>query len=931
MSPTGTRTVLLAVTLLVACATQSAAGGKDPRPPSPKDAEFFEARVRPVLAENCFSCHGAAKQKAGLRLDSRPALLRGSENGPVVVPGDPESSALVQAIRYAGELKMPPKGKLQPQAVDALTAWVKMGVPWPKEKSSETGAETWQQHWAFQPAKKPEPPSVKNTPWCRSAVDRFVLARLEIKGLQPSGRADKRTLIRRATFDLLGLPPTPGEVAAFEADTSADAFARLVERLLASPHYGERWGRYWLDVARYADTKGYVFFEENDFPWAYTYRDYVIRSFNEDLPYDQFVLQQLAADRLPLGRDRRPLTALGFLTLGGRFMNNQQDILDDRIDTVTRGLLGLTVSCARCHDHKFDPIPSKDYYSLYGVFASCVEPTVPPLFEEPPKTAAYVTFAKELQAREQKLTDFVRRKHDELIQTARTRAAEYMLAAQALQQQPNTEEFMLIADGGDLNPRMLVRWQVYLERTRKLHHPVFVPWHMFAAIPQKEFTKRAPEITTQLAAPGRTNPLVRSLFAKPPQSLAEVAHRYGELFTRIDRSWQETVKQQGKLAGQALPRALANPAEDELRQVFYGADSPTNIAMNPVGDLDLLPDRPSQAKLQELRKAVETWRATGAGAPPRAMVLEDATTPYSPRVFLRGNPNNLGESVPRRFLALLSKARKPFHDGSGRLELARAIVDPRNPLTARVFVNRIWMNHFGAALVRTPSDFGMRSEPPTHPELLDYLASTFMENGWSIKHLHRLIMLSAAYQQTSDDRSECKAVDPENLLLWKMNRRRLEFEATRDALLAVAGTLDPKIGGPPMRNFTAPTARRRTVYAYIDRLNVPGLMRTFDFPSPDATSPQRAITTVPPQALFMMNNPFVLEQANKILSRREIAQEADTGRRIGTLYRLLLARAPTTEERRVAADFIAAAEKSPKTWAWFAQALLLTNEFVFID
>ncbi|HEX5270698.1 MAG TPA: DUF1549 domain-containing protein, partial [Gemmataceae bacterium] len=344
-------------------------------------------------------------------------------------------------------------------------------------------------HWAFRPVRRPAVPAVKNAAWPRTSIDRFVLARLEEKGLTPSPEADRRTLIRRATFDLTGLPPTPEEVAAFEADPAPDAYERLIDRLLASPHYGERWGRYWLDVGRYADTKGYVFFEEANFPWAWTYRDYVIRAFNDDLPYDRFVLEQLAADKLvgqasslpsgegrqagSLPHDNRPLTALGFLTLGGRFMNNAHDIIDDRIDVVCRGLLGLTVGCARCHDHKYDPIPMRDYYALYGVFASCAEPTIPPLFADPPDTREYAAFAKELGAREAKLSEFVRSKHDELVKSARARVAEYLMAAHAQRDQPPTEEFMFIADGADLNPTMIVRYQRYLERTRKARDPVW--------------------------------------------------------------------------------------------------------------------------------------------------------------------------------------------------------------------------------------------------------------------------------------------------------------------------------------------------------------------------------------------------------------------------------------------------------------------------
>jgi mono/diheme cytochrome c family protein len=907
-------------------------------PVTAQQAAFFETRIRPVLAENCFACHGPAKQKLGLRLDSRPALLKGSENGPVVLPGDVENSLLVQVIRWGGATKMPPKGQLTPQAIADLTAWVKVGLPWPESKPVGSGGtrEAWKRHWAFQPTRSPPPPVVADPSWPRTSIDRFILASLENKGLTPSPTADRRTLLRRVSFDLIGLPPSPEEIAEFETDVAPDAYARVVERLLASPHYGERWGRHWLDVARYADTKGYVFFEEANFPWAYTYRDFVIRAFNDNLPYNRFITQQLAADRLSLGSDRRPLTALGFLTLGGRFMNNLQDILDDRIDTVTRGLLGLTVSCARCHDHKFDPISSKDYYSLYGVFASCTEPTVPPLYADPPQTREYVAFAKELRTREEKLTRFVQTKHREMVQSARTRVAEYLLAARTLQNQPTTEEFMLLADGGDLNPRMVTRWRVYLDRTRRGRHPVFALWHALAALPEKDFAKHAPSITKRMCTPQdpdqRINPtLAQAFLQRPVQSMADAARRYAEILLAVDRQWQAAVEQAEQARVQA-PTALPAASLEELRQVFYGPDSPPNVAMNPVGDLELLPDRPAQATLQELRKAVETWRATGHGAPPRAMVLEDSATPCRPRVFRRGNPNSPGEEVPRRFLEFLAGEKaQPFTDGSGRLELARAIVDRANPLTARVWVNRVWLHHFGTGLVRTPSDFGLRSDPPTHPELLDYLASYLMNHGWSLKDLHRLILLSATYQQRSDDRSEGHKIDPENALLWRSNRRRLDFEATRDALLAAASMLDRRIGGPSVANVTASGFNRRTLYGFLDRLNLPALLRTFDFPNPDATSPQRTGTTVAPQALYFMNNPFVQTMARGVIRRPHIREETDLTRRVRRLYLLLYSRTPTVEEVSLARAYLDETRFREVSWERYAQALLVANEFVFVD
>jgi hypothetical protein len=903
---------------------------------SPPQADFFERRVRPILSQHCFSCHGPKKHMSGLRLDSRAGLLEGGDRGPAVVPGDPGQSLLVKAVRQQGGLKMPRRGKLSAQAVADLAAWVKMGAPWPQEKvvagPAPKGDEAWKRHWAFQPVRKPVPPTVKDTAWPADPVDRFVLARLEAKGLKPSPPADRRTLMRRVYFDLLGLPPTPEEVAAFEADPAPDAFARLVERLLASPHYGERWGRYWLDVARYADTKGYVFFQGSDFPWAWTYRDYVVRAFNEDLPYDQFIVQQLAADRLPLGSDRRPLTALGFLSLGGRFMNNRHDILDDRIDVVCRGLLGLTVTCARCHDHKFDPISQKDYYALYGVFASCEEPAVPPLFEPPPRTPQYAAFDRELKAREKKLTDFVKEKRALLVQGARRRAADYMMAAHALRDQPATDDFMLIADGSDLNPTMIVRWKAYLDRTAKKHHPVFAPWNALAAAPPAEFPKRTAELAAKLAGkpdPAHpVNPLVAQAFTgRPCKDMADAARRYGELFLGMDRLCEQLRLARGEKAVTRLP----DPAEEELRQVLYGPDSPPSVVVPPLGDLALLPDRPSQAKLQELVKALETWRAAGPGAPPRAMVLEDLPVPYQPKVFLRGNPHNLGAAVPRRFLSVLSGPdRQPFRDGSGRLELARAIADPKNPLTARVLVNRVWLGHFGAGLVRTPSDFGLRSEPPSHPELLDWLAATFVEEGWSIKKLHRHILLSRTYQQQSHDRPEGRAADPENVLLWRMNRRRLDFEALRDTLLAGAGRLSPAVGGPPVRNITAPGSTRRTLYGILDRLNLPGLYRTFDFPSPDATSPQRDTTTVAPQALFLMNNPFVIDCARHLVRRPDVVAAKTVTAKVTRLYRLLYGRAPTSEEAALAQEYLGTMP-ADVTWDRYGQALLVANEFVFVD
>ena len=867
--------------------------------------------------------------KAGLRLDSLEALLKGSEAGPVVTPGDPDASPLIEAVRRSGPVKMPPKKVLDPKVVADLAEWVRMGLPWPLSAAdtSATVPEVWRQHWAFRPVRDPKPPPLSDPAWARTSVDPFVLSALEAKGLAPSPEADRRALVRRATFDLTGLPPTPEEVEVFERDPAPGAYERLVERLLASPHYGERWGRLWLDVARYADTKGYVFFEDAAFPWAFTYRDYVVRALNADTPYDCFVVEQVAADRLP-GSDGRSLAALGFLSLGGRFMNNPHDVIDDRIDVVTRGLMGLTVACARCHDHKFDPIPAADYYALHGVFASTAEPAVPPLLDPPPDTPKYRAFDTELRAREVKLSAFVAEKRAALGASAKARVAEYLLAARAARDKPNTEQFMLLADGNDLNPTMIVRWQSYLERSRRGHHPVFSPWHALAALPETDFPARAASLCAEFEA-RPVNPLVaRALTDSPPRSLADAAKVYARLLNATEFLTRDHDRR-AALNG-SPPGPLPVAAHQQLREVFHGPDAPPDASPTALSNLELLPDRPSQAELQKLEKAVETWRTGGPGAPPRAMALTDLPTPSEPRVFLRGNPNTPGPSVPRRFLSALSGPNpKPFSDGGGRLDLARAIASADNPLTARVLVNRVWLHHTGSPLVTTPGDFGLRSDPPTNPDLLDHLAWTFTHaDAWGLKALHRRIVLSSTYRQSSADRPDARSTDPENLLLARMNRRRLDFEGLRDAVLAVSGRLDRTFGGPAVPDVVAAASTRRTLYGKIDRLNLPGLYRTFDFPDPNATSPKRDATTVAPQALFLMNHPFSLAAAKALANRPDVVAASDAPARVARLYPLLYGRAPTADELALARAFMSDPDGG---WEQYAQALLLGNEFAFVD
>jgi hypothetical protein len=900
----------------------------------PEQLEFFEKQVRPLLAEHCWGCHGPKRQEAGLRLDSRAAVLRGGDGGLVVRPGDAAGSDLLRAVRREGETKMPPDRPLPAAAIQVLTRWIEWSLPWPENSTPHTlsTAELARSHWAFQPLAVPVMPDLppERRAWSRGLIDSLVQRDLLAQQLEPSREAPRVTLIRRAYLDLLGLPPSPAAVSDFLEDLAPDAYERLVDRLLASPAQGERWARHWLDVARYADNKGYVFFEDKNFTWAYGYRDYVVESFNRDLPYDRFIQEQIAADQLLVdGQDsatsQSTWRALGFLTLGAHFMGNTHDIIDDRIDVITRGVMALTVTCARCHDHKFDPVPQADYYSLYGVLRSSDEPLVAPLVATPPDTEEYRKYDAELKKREAALNAFVQRKHSELVRGARSRVTEYLLAAHAQRKQPATDDFMLIADPTDLNPTMVLRWQVYLEKMGKRRDPIWLAWHEASELNESGWSE------TNLSSVAGLHPLVRAaLETKPPRSIGELAAVYGDLLVKVNQQWEQllaaSVAQQ-----QAAPKQFDDPHLEQLRTALYGPEAPPDVPLLiGWGFLTLLPDRASQGEYQKLLKEVETWLISGPGAPPRAHALVDAAQPYEPRVFLRGNPNRLGPETPRQFLGAINPSRRPFTQGSGRLELARELTAPGNPLTPRVLVNRIWMNHVGEPLVKTPSDFGLRSDPPTQPELLDYLAHEFQATGWSIKRLHRTMMTSAVYRQSSHHRAEAFAVDPENRWLWRMNARRLEFEVLRDSLLQVADRLDRRLGGPPVQLLGDGIVPRRSLYGFIDRMDIPSLLTTFDFPNPNQSNSLRDQTTVAPQALYFMNSPVVSELALGLARRPDVVALSDPLARLDRLVELAWGRQPDAVLRQRLRSFLGE-QPGEEQWHQLAHALLLANEFLFID
>ena len=790
-------------------------------------------------------------------------------------------------------------------------------------------------HWAYQPINRPPLPPGSSKRRVQSPIDRFLLAKLEPKHLGFAPRADRRTLIRRAYYDLVGLPPSIQELQAFENDKSPGAFTNLVERLLASPRYGERWGRHWLDVARYADTKDLVLAYGKDAlrPYAYTYRDYVIRAFNEDLPYDQFIQDQLAADLAGPNLPRWRLAALGFLTLGRLFDNNPHDQIDDQIDTTTRGFMGLTVACARCHDHKYDAITQADYYGLYGVFASTERPYELPLIEDPDRVPGGAEFEKQLGKARQELESQIDTEFTRLTENFRQRIGDYLVRAGTTEPDiTETSQFALSLTPDDWRPTLLLRTRRYLKQRAVPGDRLFGPWAELMDLPEEDFGARAAKLVSAGAwhsggdNPRGINPLiVEALSRVVLTNKVGVARTYGNLL--------HEVYEQSKKPAAGNPNGDLNPDQRELLEVVTGPDGPIWF---PRRDTPDHMSRPDKDKYNGLVANLDKLAANATNAPPaRAMVVADLPEPYAPHIFKRGNPARLGEPVPRAFVRLLSGGvAQPFTQGSGRLELARAISSSTNPLTARVFVNRVWMHHFGEPLVSSPADFGARSQPPGNPQLLDWLASEFIRSGWSVKHLHRVMMFSAAYQQAPGPGYPS---DPENKLLTHFSRQRLDFESVRDSMLSVSGQLDLTMGGRPIDLLSDPLNRRRTIYALINRQDLPSMFRAFDFPVPDQCLERRPRTTVPQQALFALNSPFVLEQARALAAHPDIAALTEPAKRIDALFGRVLARHATVVETVSCERFLEEAGKETlpdnglAPWEQLAQVLLISNEAMFVD
>jgi len=872
--------------------------------------EFFEKEVRPVLVNRCYQCHSVAKKtKGGLALDSRESTLKGGDSGPALVAGDPEQSKLIEAVRYKShDLQMPPKGELPAGEVETLEKWVKMGAPDPRANAVAAAKggrviniEEGRRFWSFTPIARLEPPAVPDrASKIKTPIDAFIQAKLKEKNLSSAPPVDKRTLIRRATFDLIGLPPTPKEVDAFLADNSPEAFDKVIERLLASPQYGERWGRHWLDVARYADSNG---MDENiAYGNAWRYRDYVVRAFNNDKPFDQFVIEQMAGDLLPSSEEA--ITATGFLSLGARVLAEpdmrklQMDIIDEQIDTTGKAFLGMKLGCARCHDHKFDPIKTDDYYALAAIFHSTRSLSDEKMgaikfwnehsLATPEQVAEKKKYDELVKARHAEVTAFTTKARNDLKAELQNHAAEYLAAAAMFSPEAAPADVERLATAWQLRPQYLLACRRYLDRVPE--NPFFAAWREFA-----------------------------------DEDGSGVREHYEPL--------------------------VAEALKSKKGAVYGALNDPKGFLAVPDAPADAL-DAATLAKIAAMNDAVMEFENKGPELPSIMSVADDKIVKTLP-IHLRGSYLTLGKPVERGFPEVMrtSFAREIFPaKQSGRLELARWIASSGNPLTARVLVNRVWRWHFGQGIVASTDNFGLLGSRPSHPELLDWLAGQFIESGWSIKDLHRLIMKSAVYQESSTanysmaDGADPRAVDPENRLCWRANIQRLEAEEIRDAMLSVSGWLDLTMGGKtiPLHNrefvfnhtskdHTTYESARRALYLPIIRNNLYNMLEQFDYPDPTMPTGSRNSTVIAPQALIMMNSPVVMECGARLAARLSVL--ANDEQRVREIYALLYNRAPSEREKdRVLAavrDF-SRSEKPESAWSLMCQTLLAANEFIYL-
>jgi hypothetical protein len=917
------------------------------RAQTPAGLEVFEKNARPLFVEKCQGCHNAKLKSGGFDLSSPAAIKEAASMGIFGTAADPENSPILKALTYEGQIKMPPQGKLPAETVAAVREWVAAGAPipavTPSAGDSLTGTgvrpvalrgvitDADKNFWAFKPISQAAPPTPKQKDWATNPIDAFILANLEKNGLPPAPPADKTTLLRRAAFDLTGLPPTERELQDFLADKSPNAFEKVVDRLLASPRYGEQWGRHWLDVMRYADSTGSD--EDHRYPHAWRYRDYVIQAFNDDMPYNEFVREQLAGDILAAdtnsGVGYRGIVATGFLALGKKALAQKDlplkryDVVDDQIDVTSKAFLGLTVACARCHDHKFDPIATRDYYQLAAIFASTLSyangatgdpiqtPLAPPgEFEAFKKQwAAYNAIERQVA----RIIDFdndAQKRRD----AAERTIASSMLAAYGVY--GKGEALTDAAAAAKLDEKQLRRWVDYLR------------------------DGKGPELAKWRAA---TDANRKDIAAEYQEEFRRSAYQYDQ-----DLSWwkqaQGSFPNAGKIAG---PHPRMSAAKDPFFVTVWQDGGPLHRSRDEQM-ASLSPEKAAQAQ-KLMAQALEMEKNLPTKEVPMACAVKEGTRMLQ-SVFVRGDYHGAGDAVEETAPAILQLyAPASFaKTTSGRLELADWIVDPRNPLPSRVMANRIWQGHFGDGIVRTPDNYGRLGERPSNPELLDYLAKTFMENGWSIKKMNRMIMLSKTYQMSAAYDQATKAKDPENRMLSHFPRQRLSIEEIRDAYLAMGGDLDLTMGGTldPGVGTDGETSsgrismnpektNRRSIYLPLRRSNLPTLYALFDFG--DATTPDghRSQTTVATQALFVMNSPLVIREATRV-ARSVLGHEKQDKRRVEEIYLRVLDRRPDANEVDQGLSYLSNLRHKwndideEKAWTSFTHALMASNEFMFV-
>lgn len=757
-------------------------------------------------------------------------------------------------------------------------------------------------YWAYQPLKVNIPDT--DSDWVKTDIDRYILRKQLGLSLTPSPEAEKSILIKRAYYALTGLPPTYEEVERFINDNSPDSYEKLIDKLLASKSYGEKWGRHWLDLVRFADTQGFLAGgRDTTYPFSYTFRDYVIRSFNEDKPYNEFIMQHLAADKMDL-KDKRDLAGLGFLTTGERFLNKKHEIVNDQIDVTTQAFLGLTVSCARCHDHKFDPIPTADYYSMFGIFSSIEEPALDelPVIGESSNPRLYAEYKSELEKREKAIADAEQGFRDKIEKEWKLVAHDYVThIIETIGGNKNLPK--IDSMGNQFRKRLIRDFMVYMTRSKAAKGPVF-RLLVSSARDRKTFGR---QLEKELSAKD-LNPNIKNV-----------------LTSKQIKTYEQFLKEFAILVQEAAKEPEKYP---QIHEYVYGKSF--KKILNAGNVTRFISNAEDKAYNKLKNKLKEHFRSPGA--PARAMVVRDKASPTNQYVFLRGNPSGRGPNVPRRFLQILSteKAHEKFTDGSGRLELAEAIADKKNPLTARVIVNRVWQWHFGTGIVNTPSNFGLLGARPTHPELLDYLADWFMENGWSFKKLHKHIMMSAVYRQKSVNRPDMAEIDGANTFLWKMNNRRVQWEELRDSIIAKTGQLKD-YSGPPVIMMKDKYQPYRTVYGFIDRNNVPAAYKSFDFPSALVTCEMRATTIVPQQGLFLLNSNFIMKSSQMITSGLKAKGKEE---RIAELFKNIYSRKPAPEEVKFCLDYLAEAERTFKEKAvpeWIFGYATLTDDKMLKD